>query len=68
MAGQAPVPAPDVVKRLPGDKAIIPLNNSDAIYSSIRDLSIESIGAILQERALAIKQAYSSFKYIFLTL
>ena len=38
------------------------LNSSDGIYAEIRDLSIESLGAFLQEKAVDIRRRYTTFK------
>lgn len=38
------------------------LNNNDAIYGEIRDLSIERLGSYLQEKAIHIRQRYTTFK------
>lgn len=61
--GAAPTPAPaPAPKRAPGEKVSLALNNSDNIYGEIRDLSIERLGAYLQERAIRIRESYSSFR------
>jgi hypothetical protein len=39
-----------------GDKVAVPLNNNDAIYGEIRDLSIERLGAYLQDKAIHIRE------------
>lgn len=39
-----------------GDKVPVVLNNNDAIYAEIRDLSIERLGAYLQEKAIHIRE------------
>lgn len=41
-----------------GDKVPVVLNNNDAIYAEIRDLSIERLGAYLQEKAIHIRERY----------
>ena len=40
----------------------MPLNDSDTIYADIRDLSIERLGGYLQDKAIAIKQKYATFR------
>lgn len=50
------------LKRAPGEKVALSLNNSDVIFSEIRDLSIERIGAFLQERAIRIRKSYAKFR------
>ena len=40
----------------------ISLDNSDAIFTEIRNLSVQHLGTFLQERAVEIKQRYSSFR------
>jgi hypothetical protein len=47
---------------LPGEKVFIPLNSTDLTFSDIRDLSIEQLGAYLQDRAMLIKTTYSKFR------
>lgn len=54
-------PAP-VAKRAPGEKVALSLNNNDVIFAEIRDLSIERIGAFLQERAIRIRKSYANFR------
>ena len=49
-------------KRLPGEKVAIPLNNSDTIFAESRDLSIERLGAFLQDKAIRIKVKYATFR------
>lgn len=49
-----------------GDKVPVMLNNNDAIYAEIRDLSIETLGAYLQEKAIHIRER--SFLRIFLLM
>ena len=39
-----------------GDKVPVMLNNNDAIFAEIRDLSIETLGAYLQEKAIHIRE------------
>jgi hypothetical protein len=39
-----------------GDKVAVPLNNNDAIFAEIRDLSIERLGGYLQEKAIHIRE------------
>lgn len=56
------VPVAPLSKRNPGEKVSIALNNSDIIYSEIRDLSIERIGSFLQERAISIRKRYANFR------
>lgn len=58
----APAPAAPVRKYLPGEKVPVVLNNNDSVYAEIRDLSIERLGAFLQERAIHIRQRYTTFK------
>ena len=48
--------------RLPGEKVDIPLDSTDSTYADIRDLSIEQLGAYLQERAVQIQKSYSNFR------
>lgn len=43
-------------KAAAGDKVPVMLNNNDAIYAEIRDLSIETLGAYLQEKAIHIRE------------
>lgn len=45
-----------------GDKILITLDNNDAIYSETRDLSIERLGSYLQEKAIVIREKYTTFK------
>jgi hypothetical protein len=42
-----------------GDKVAVPLNNNDAIFAEIRDLSIERLGGYLQEKAIHIRERYA---------
>lgn len=49
-------------KRLPGEKVSIVLNNSDTVFSDVRNLSVEKLGAYLQERAILIRASYASFR------
>lgn len=41
-----------------GDKVAVPLNNNDAIFAEIRNLSIERLGAYLQEKAIHIRERW----------
>lgn len=43
-------------------KVAVPLNNSDFIFAEIRDLSIERLGAFLQDKAIRIKDRYATFR------
>lgn len=43
-------------------KVAVPLNNSDSIFAEIRDLSIERLGAFLQDKAIRIKDRYATFR------
>lgn len=45
-----------------GDKIPVMLNNNDAIFAEIRDLSIETLGAYLQDKAIHIRERYTTFK------
>lgn len=45
-----------------GEKVTLYLNQSDVVYGEIRDLSIETLGSYLQEKALKIKSRYASFR------
>lgn len=47
---------------LPGEKVFISLDNTDSTYADIRDLSIEQLGAYLQDRAMQIQRSYSNFR------
>ena len=38
------------------------LNNNDVIYSEIRNLSIERLGGYLQEKAIHIRERYTTFR------
>lgn len=40
----------------------VPLSDVDGIFTQIRDLSIERLGAFLQEKAITIKERYTSFR------
>ena len=40
------------------DKTAVKLNSTDTVYSDIRGLSIEQLGAFLQERAIKIRESY----------
>jgi vacuolar protein sorting-associated protein 33A len=40
----------------------VPLSDVDGIFTQIRDLSIEKLGAFLQEKAITIKERYTSFR------
>ena len=42
--------------RVNDGKVAVPLSNNDAIYAEIRDLSIERLGAYLQEKAIHIRE------------
>lgn len=55
-AAEAPRP------RAPGEKVSVILNNVDPIFAECRDLSIERLGAVLQEKAIRVKESYSSFR------
>jgi len=46
----------------PGDKVAVQMTNDDAIFSEIRSLSIEQLGVFLQEKAIRIKESYTSFR------
>ena len=46
----------------PGEKVAVTLNNSDTIFSEIRNLSIERLGSFMQEKAVHIRERYSAFK------
>jgi hypothetical protein len=48
--------------RAPGEKVPVILNNADPIFAEVRDLSIERLGAVLQEKAIRVKESYSSFR------
>lgn len=62
-ASAGAAPAKDTAPaHLPGEKVDICLDSSDATYADIRDLSIEQLGAYLQDRALQIKTSYSNFR------
>lgn len=39
-----------------GDKVAVALNNNDAIFAEIRDLSIERLGGYLQDKAIHIRE------------
>jgi hypothetical protein len=39
----------------------VPLNNNDAIYAEIRDLSIERLGAYLQDKAIHIRERCEAY-------
>ena len=55
--------APEPKKSLaPGEKATVLLNSTDTVFSEIRDLSIERLGAYLQEKAIRVKESYSAFR------
>ena len=44
------------------EKVTIMLNNTDVVFCAIRNLSIERLGAFLQEQAIKIKQRYTAFR------
>ena len=44
------------------EKMTLPMNNTDAVYANIRDLSIERLGGYLQEQAIKSKQRYATFR------
>jgi hypothetical protein len=46
-----------------GDKVAVPLNNNDAIFAEIRDLSIERLGGYLQEKAIHIRERCAALLY-----
>jgi hypothetical protein len=48
--------------RVPGEKVPVTLNNTDPIFAECRDLSIERLGAVLQEKAIRVKESYSTFR------
>lgn len=52
----------DNKKYLPGDKVALSLNNTDNVFKECRDLSIESLGTYLQEKAIMIRKKYSDFR------
>lgn len=66
IAGAAGTPAAAIkepaMRHLPGEKVDILLDSSDVTYADIRDLSIEQLGAYLQDRAVQIKTSYSNFR------
>ena len=59
-ANQPPPPPKPTYQ--PGDKVALVLNNSDPIYSDIRDVSIERLGVYMQEKAINIRRTYNSFR------
>lgn len=46
----------------PNDKVVVNLNSSDAIYDEVRDISIERLGYIFQDKAKNIKERYENFR------
>jgi len=45
------------------EKVAVPLNNSDAVFADIRNLTIEkNLGSYLQDKAIRIKEKYSTFR------
>ena len=46
----------------PGDKLSLILTDSDPIYHDIRNISIENLGAYMQQKAIHIRQTYNSFR------
>jgi len=46
----------------PVDKVVVHLNSSDAIYDEVRDISIERLGYIFQDKAKNIKERYENFR------
>jgi len=44
------------------DKITLSMNNTDAVYANIRDLSIERLGGYLQDQAIKSKQRYATFR------
>lgn len=50
------------LKKLPGEKVALPLNNSDGVFKECRDLSIEALGSYLQEKAISTRKRYSDFR------
>lgn len=63
-AAPAAAAAAPAQKRPPGEKIPVALNNTDSIYAEIRDLSIERLGGFLQEKAIRIRESYSSFREV----
>mmetsp|Transcript_66264 Transcript_66264/g.130406 ORF Transcript_66264/g.130406 Transcript_66264/m.130406 type:complete len:633 (-) Transcript_66264:111-2009(-) len=45
-----------------GENVSIVLNNNDAIFAEIRNLSIERLGSYLQNKAILIRERYTSFR------
>jgi vacuolar protein sorting-associated protein 33A len=43
-------------------KVTVILDNNDLMYSEVRNLSIERLGIILQEKAIKIRERYSNFR------
>lgn len=41
---------------------VVHLNSSDAVFGEVRDISIEKLGFIFQDKAINIKERYSSFR------
>lgn len=58
----APATKEQAPRHLPGEQVYIRLDSTDATYADIRDLSIEQLGAYLQDRAVQIKTSYSNFR------
>lgn len=56
-----PAPAPKPVYK-PGDKLSLTLTNSDPIFHDIRNISIERLGAYMQQKAISIRQTYNAFR------
>jgi hypothetical protein len=51
-----------IVQTNSGNKFSFSLNNEDVMFSEIRNLSIDKLGAYLKEKSIAIKESYSSFR------
>ena len=60
--GQATATPKQPQRPAPGEKIFIPLNNTDPTYADIRDVSIEQLGAYLQDRARQIQTTYANFR------
>lgn len=48
--------------RKPGEKTVIALNNDDITFTEIRNLSVERLGAFMQEKAIHIREKYTNFR------
>ncbi len=44
------------------EKVSVQLNNQDAVFAASRNLSIEKLGIFLQEKAIHIRERYTTFK------